>query len=489
MIDYRKVRFALQEFKRLYKEDHVHYQEFLDLKTVIGLYWWIRHEKKYNLAELRAKGKPAEWKAPSQRDAFCLMLEGMNHEERALIVKALNRYKSLNAFHSGNEAVKVMFEETEAFLKDNPDGILVFRGTLQNYMAVGRCADILFERLGWQTSTVVYENCAYSCMMLNECSLEVIKNGMALTVSKTQLDFDYMAFEDEDCVTFALQQMMIDFVRLVIGEHDIIHPTLGFLDPHVIVDEQGIENEVRFPFFELTSEKFCLFSSKGMPYLVVSDHTWDIELSALRLLGLLADMLYFLLEWHEGRCDMIGHAIKVLSVLCMKDYFEKKEKYPENVLIVDYNGVYECYDHDAEWLSGKFNIPLWDRYIDEGQCWPMVMMSEKDVNRIMRRCANVMLESSSIPDSEDKMLLLPNRMNCGVIDETNYKKVAVFKRKDGKYVIRASLNGKELTPKVLDKKLTQLYVSYEKNGLKDLVLKQILWYVYTLRTGRRRKRQ
>ena len=186
---------------------------------------------------------------------------------------------------------------------------------------------------------------------------------------------------------------------------------------------------------------------------------------------------------------MIGHEIKVLRVLCMKDYFEKKENYPENVLIVDYNGVYECYDHDAEWLAGKFNIPLWDRYIDEGQCWPMVMMSEKDVNRIMRRCANVMLESSSIPDSEDKMLLMPNRMNCGVIDETNYKKVAVFKRKDGKYVIRASLNGKELTPKVLDKKLTQLYVSYEKNGLKDLVLKQILWYVYTLRTGRRCKRQ
>ena len=185
---------------------------------------------------------------------------------------------------------------------------------------------------------------------------------------------------------------------------------------------------------------------------------------------------------------MIGHEIKVLSVLCMKDYFEKKEKYPENVLIVDYNGVYECYDHDAEWLAGKFNIPLWDRYIDEGQCWPMVMMSEKDVNRIMRRCPRVMLDSSKMRDSEDRMALRPNVMNGGLLDETKYKRVSVTKRKDGKYVIKATLNGKELPPRVLKENLADLYVSYEKDGLKELVLKQLLMYVYTWKKERKKRK-
>ena len=59
---------------------------------------------------------------------------------------------------------------------------------------------------------------------------------------------------------------------------------------------------------------------------------------------------------------------------------------------------------------------------------------------------------------------------------------------DGKYVIKATLNGKELPPRVLKENLADLYVSYEKDGLKELVLKQLLMYVYTWKKERKKRK-
>jgi hypothetical protein len=174
--------------------------------------------------------------------------------------------------------------------------------------------------------------------------------------------------------------------------------------------------------------------------------------------------------------------------MCFNDFCEKKGKYPDDILIMDFNDTFVSYGYDAEWLAGKFRIPLWDRYLGDGESRRMVMMSEKDVNRIMRRCPMVMLDSSKMRDSEDRMALRPNVMNGGLLDETKYKKASVTKRKDGKYVIKATLNGKELPPTVLKKNLADLYVSYEKDGLKDLVMKQLLLYVYTWRKKRKKKK-
>ena len=489
MVDYRKIQLALQMFERLCdnaKSDH--YWWLMKKASLIRFHYWLEeNEEKYGGPEYDPQNSLKMEKMTPQQ-SFYHILKGLKPDERALFVKAVNRIRERGSFRSGNEAVKVMYEETESFLKENPESILIFRGTLQNYMVVGRCADMLFEKLGWQTATAIYEDVAYSCMMLSECSLPVIWEYLGHETSHSQLDFDYMAFEDEDCVTLALQQMMIDYARLGLGNRTIHQPTLELIDSYVTVVEQGIKKRVRFPFFELAEDRFCLFSSKGMPHFVVSDHKWFVGMTEVSFVGCLADMLSFMLDWYEGKGLQIGQELELFGAMCFNDFCEKKGKYPDDILIMDFNGTFVSYGYDAEWLAGKFRIPLWDRYLGDDESRRMVMMSEKDVNRIMRRCPKVMLDSSKMRDSEDRMALRPNVMNGGLLDETKYKKASVTRRKDGKYVIKATLNGKELPPTVLKKNLADLYVSYEKDGLKDLVMKQLLLYVYTWRKKRKKKK-
>ena len=489
MVDYRKIQLALQMFERLYdngKSDH--YWWLMKKVDLIGFHYWLEEDEKKNGGPIYDSQNPLNTERMTPQQSFHHILKGLKPDERALFVKAVNRIRERGSFRSGNEAIKVMYEETESFLKEKPDSILVFRGTLQNYMVVGRCADMLFEKLGWQTATAVYEDVAYSCMMLSECSLPVIWEYFEHETSHSQVDFDYMAFEDEDCVTLALQQMMIDYARLGLGDNVVHHPTLELLESYVTVVEQGIEKRVRFPFFELAKDRLCLFSSKGMPHFVVSDHTWFIGKTEVCLAGELADMLNFVLEWYEKKGYRIGIELELFGAMCFNDFCEKKLKHPDDILIMDFNNTFVSYGYDAEWLAGKFRIPLWDRYLGEGESRRMVMMSEKDVNRIMRRCPRVMLDSSKMRDSEDRMALRPNVMNGGLLDETKYKRVSVTKRKDGKYVIKATLNGKELPPRVLKENLADLYVSYEKDGLKELVLKQLLMYVYTWKKERKKRK-
>ncbi len=495
MIDYRKIWFVLRLGEKLYgdkkiinslcenngiNEDKAYEKWPIDINTVSDLYYWLKIGEKECKESNRSE-------SCSEGAHFKHVLKGMEPQERVLFVKALNRIREMRSFRSGNEAIKVMFEESELFSKDNPDSILVFRGTLQNYMVVGRCADLLYEKLGWQTAIAIYEDVSYCCMMLSSCAMAVIQNMMDIEISCLQLNFDYVSFEDEVCVTLALQQMMIDYARLKVEDHDIILPTLGFLDPGVIVDSDGIENEVRFPFYELKKDFFCLFTSKGMPHMVVSDHTWYISTSEYDLAGSVADMLSYTLKWYEDKKYEIGFDTRAFGLLCLKDFYEKKEKYPERILIMDFNGIYTSYDEDAEWLANEYSLPLWDRYFDDDFSKPMVMMSEQMASHILERSPKVTLDGSLMQDTEDRMTLKPNRMNMGLLDMTEYQNVTVFKRKDGKYIIRATLNGKELQPQVLNESLEELYVNYEKNGLKKLVLKYILWDVYTLKNAKNKR--
>ena len=87
-------------------------------------------------------------------------------------------------------------------------------------------------------------------------------------------------------------------------------------------------------------------------------------------------------------------------------------------------------------------------------------------------------------DSMDLMALWPNALNYGLRDQTDYKDATVFKRKNGKYVVRASLDGKKLPQRVLKDEMVKVYETYTKGVMRDAVMKQILWYAYTINEGK-----
>ena len=115
------------------------------------------------------------------------------------------------------------------------------------------------------------------------------------------------------------------------------------------------------------------------------------------------------------------------------------------------------------------------------------MMPQELVNKILERESSVVLECSKLEDSEDIMALWPHELNSGLMDETKYKRVSIYKRKDGKYVLKASLKGKDLPLKVLNDKIAELYNNYPKGVMREAVMKHILWYNYTVDVRRGEK--
>ena len=70
-------------------------------------------------------------------------------------------------------------------------------------------------------------------------------------------------------------------------------------------------------------------------------------------------------------------------------------------------------------------------------------------------------------------------------DKTEYENPRVYKLKDGSYVVKALLNGKQLPERVLAREMVSAYEMQPDGIMKQAVLKQILWYVYSVGNGKR----
>lgn len=492
-VDYRKIYYVLKELESLYmlyQEDAG--KESCSLRTLFRCVekWNDMQTVFYDLQDSELLGylKSDKRKAKDVNvNLFLLLFKGLFPEERILTVKAIRKVLDHKSFLFGQESVKAMQDENAKYQKKNSESVLLFRGSLGNYMAFGPSADYLFEELGWQTTTVTYEGEQYSCMMLSEYGYMVASELLPCHISTTQLEIDNLKYDDEADVLFSLDQQLIDFFRKIAGKNGIMLPTRGVLDSCVNITEDDNKTKIKFPFMEIFSESLLLYSDKARPCLLVDGWSWIVGNTDIMLVNKIADLLYFALIIFDADWTLIGRKEIEHGMECVARFNAMKEQYPDMVLVMDYCGTFESYGDDAVWLSLNYRIPLWRRNSSDGQSIPMVMIPQELVNNILEKESSVVLESSKLDDSEDIMALWPHELNSGLMDETKYKRVSIYKRKDGKYVLKASLKGKDLPPKVLNDKIAELYNSYPKGVMREAVMKHILWYNYTVDVRRGEK--
>ena len=173
--------------------------------------------------------------------------------------------------------------------------------------------------------------------------------------------------------------------------------------------------------------------------------------------------------------------------MCVNAFYELKKKYEKSVLMVDYQGIVESYGEDAVWLAWHYDIPLWCRY-NADVCTgvsPFVVIPAEVVQQVLEKEPNAVLEGTKVQDVEEAMALWPNVLNYGLKDKTEYVNPRVYKRKGGSYVVKASIDGRLLPERVLAKEMTNAYERQPEGIMKQAVMKQILWYVYTVGNGKR----
>ena len=492
-VDYRKIYYVLKELESLYmlyQEDTGKESRSLntlfrcvakwdDMQTVFFDLEYLEH-----LGYLKPTGKKAK---DINIGLFLLLFKGLFPEERILTVKVIRKVLDHKSFLYGQETVKAMQDENAKYQKKNDESVLLFRGSLGNYMAFGSSADRLFEELGWQTTTVTYEGEQYSCMMLSEYGYQVASELLPCYMTMTQLEIDNLKYDDEADVLFSLDQQLIDFFRKIAAKKGIMLPTRGVLDSCVNMTEDDKKTKMRFPFLKVFSDSLLLYSDKASPCLLVNGRSWIVDYTDIMMVNKIADLLYFALIIFDDDWTLIGKKEIEHGMECVAKFNAIKKQYPDMVLVMDYSSTFESYGDDAVWLSLNYRIPLWRRKSSDGHSVPMVMMHQELVNKIMEKESSVVLESSKLEDSEDIMALWPHELNPGLLDETKYKRVSIYKRKDGKYVLKASLKGKDLPPKVQNDMIVELYNCYPKGVMREAVMKHILWYNYTVDVRRGEK--
>jgi len=173
--------------------------------------------------------------------------------------------------------------------------------------------------------------------------------------------------------------------------------------------------------------------------------------------------------------------------MCADAFYELKEKHEKSVLMADYQGIVESYGEDAVWLAWHYGIPLWCRD-NADVCTgvsPFVVIPAEVVQQVLEKEPNAVLEGTKVQDVEEAMALWPNVLNYGLKDKTEYENPRVYKRKGGSYVVKASLDGRLLPERVLAKEMINAYERQPEGIMKQAVMKQILWYVYTVGNGKR----
>ena len=267
---------------------------------------------------------------------------------------------------------------------------------------------------------------------------------------------------------------------------DEIHlPTCGMVN--VCVEEDGVRQDLEFPFMEVGEKSISLFNSQAGIYLVVSGHSWMISPEDLHLANRLADLLYMDMSLQDDKSLSFGQRYLLQSSMCANAFYELKEKYENFVLMVDYQGIVESYGEDAVWLAWHYDIPLWCRH-DSDVCIgssPFVVIPAEVVQKVLEKEPDAVLEGTKIQDVEEAMALWPNVLNYGLKDKTEYENPRVYKLKDGSYVVKASLNGKQLPERVLAREMVSAYEMQPDGIMKQAVLKQILWYAYSVGNGKK----
>ncbi len=501
MIDFRKIRFTLRELERVWmilkEDDKKHYFEqhwivsgLLLCKSAVSLFSWTEMVyKDERLLHNEFENQRYETET-SIILPLCCLVRGLFPEERILFLKALRMIDEHQSFHYGYDSIGMMIKETEDFHQEHQDkAVLVFQGSLNCYMAVGRSADFLFEKMGWQTADT-HPDFGSSCMFLSDYSLLLIGKVLNYEVSPTMLDFDLVGLDDkgERNLEFSLEQQVLDYFRFLSAGEEIHLPTLGRCDPSN--DEIDLVNSnIEYPSLKVSGKELVLYDIQAQAHQIVFGRSWLIGPESLPLARKLSDVLCLLFLADKDGMEPLGHWLKRKGVENIDAFYDLKEKYPESVLMVDYFDVIVSYGDDAVWLAWHYHIPLWCRDGNENEVLQAVIIPNDMVTKVLEDEPRAVLQKSKLIDSVGRMALWPNALNHGLQDETKYKTPRVYKRKNGEYVVRATLDGKLLPERVLKKEMVTAYENYPDGIMKAAVLKQILWYVYTEKNGKKLRKQ
>ena len=492
-MDHYKIRKLKDEFvlvhgfygenKQLLKDPTTRtlYKSLMSVSTLKELKNWMSAIQKTELAKIRHGASKSAY-SYNLLGSFLKRAKEMEDKELECAVSAINDLRKADFEIGYNEDVLLLEKESDMFHVFQPNSILVFKDMNGECMAIGRDAEKLFEEYGWQTATIDIPGRKIPAVLMHE-KCQTILPKQETVFCPTEANIGHIQFADGLEVDMSHAQQMIDVFRAWYHKEPLILST-GGLKFYTMVD--GVDEEFDFPFISVSKENIELYRSNAKTYQVVDGRIWNVHQDNYALIADIAHFLEFLMHVRDDDDDwenVISSEYQLKeasqSILAYNEYVSAKEQYPEEIVMLEHDGFFTSYDEDAIRLARALNQGLWFRDVSGGLV-PMVVVPArvKDAMSDTLKNLSVHVVEPEEPDYIDRMALCPSFLEGGIRTDVPFKDATVFKLKDGKFAVRATLEGTMMPVKKIPWRMATYFLNEKEGLIKETCLKAILLWAY-----------
>lgn len=444
--------------------------------------WRNAYEKTFPLVR--------EFKVSQAPDAYDLLtffkrkLEKMSNEELETAVMEINSLKAMNYALDFKQDVLLLEKETADLQRIYPEHILIFKDRNGEQITIGRNAERLFEMFGWQTATIEVDDRKITAMPVHPKD-SMLLDRLKVLVSDTTANIGNIGFVDDMEYEMSYAQQTIDCFRKELEDRRYVLNTGGLVCHSV---NNGVNEEIDFPFIYISREKIELYRLNASVYLLVEGKGWNVSRDNFMVVADTASFINFLTEnqnsedWENVLSDEYQKTEKEKTDILLNEYMEAKQNHPEEIVLMVNPRLAISFGKDAVRLAKALKIGLWFRNFNHTNnvMVPMVLITismleslSKDIRRL-----HVFKAKEREKVNIQMITCVPSFLNDGLMAEVPFARAAVFKMKDGGYGVRARLEGIELPVVRIDENMAMFYLSQEEGIVKDTCLNAIFMRAY-----------
>lgn len=407
----------------------------------------------------------------------------MDDKELALAADSMARIADNGYQSTFAHDLKLLEHQREGLAKRVPDAIILFQHG-EGFFTFGRDADILFEKLGWQSSAKPVGNEAVCWMNISDDGMKVLrlydidtitlKPNVEIHLTETESVGEY---KDDQLLQ---AQQVIDSIRGMNMESDAM---LSLGQYHVLSEEDGIDTSVSIDFIRMSYDDVSIITDSGKEQKLVEGLQWyadnrntDYIIATGEILHSNKEMVEHLLHHYDD--VTLGRQLRTDSV--MNEYDALKSENPDRLLLVRQSNFYEAMGDDAIRIASQTNYPLWDRDAGNGRMIPVVMLRSLQVDLVEMEFGdeNVRTKDSNIKETLDYMALRPSPLNAGLHTELHFNESGIKKTRNGEYMVWARMNGVDLPDKTIPTDIGVRYSRLTSGVEKDVTLRTALQQSY-----------
>ena len=445
------------------------YRSLLSVNTREKLEGWLTAVgKTYAIGRLH---HPLE--SPYDEDvlgAFAQLIRKLDEDEKELVVLEFNQLKADGFKFEFREEVELLEEDAERFHGIHPDRTLVMEDRYGERIAIGTDAERLFEVFGWQTATIALQERMETAVLIHEACIPCLEK-YGVTFIKTKATIGKIHFLNEQEENIARAQQVIDGYRARLGKKPLVLPTDGMVC-HMVVD--GVVEEALFPFVYLSRKNVELYRINGAAFTLVDGQCWNVNIENDSIMTDSALIMESIMN-RENLLEIVNEQ----ALHAFQEYVAKKDMYPDKIVMMKGTDIMSSFGEDAVRLAKALGIVLWFRVV-EGHQVPMVLVTERmadDLSADLKRLDIHVAQSSQL-DIIGLISAYPSFLNEGLSIEIPFGDATVYKRKDGRYAVRASLDKRMLPAMTIPTAMARFFLELQDGIVKEACLKAILMCAY-----------